>query len=159
MDYNKIRTLLEKYWEAATSLEEEAQLRDFFVTHQHTLPEDLREAAPLFRYYHQESVRELPAIQEARVTSISKTRPWQHWMKYAAVLLIMAGIGYSLQQQRVKHDQLIVSEFGEDTYKDPEVAYKETQKALQLLARNLNKGTEQMEKLSYFNEATDKIKE
>lgn len=159
MDYNKIRALLEKYWEAATSLEEEAELRDFFVAHQHALPEDLREAAPLFRYYHQESVRELPAEPAARVVPMTKTRPWQHWMKYAAVLLIMAGIGYSVQQQQVKHDQLVVAEFGEDTYQDPEVAYKETQKALQLLARNLNKGTEQVEKLSYFNEATEKIKE
>lgn len=160
MDYNKIRALLEKYWEAATSLEEEAQLREFFVTHQHALPEDLREVAPLFRYYQLEIDRELPAEPEARVVPITKVRPWQHWMKYAAVLLIMAGIGYSIQQQRVKHDQLIVADLGEvDTYKDPEVAYKETQKALQLLARNLNKGTEQMEKLSYFNEATEKIKE
>jgi len=159
MDYNKIRALLEKYWEAATSLEEEEALREFFVTHQHPLPEDLREAAPLFRYYQQEIDRELPAEPVTGVVPISKARPWQHWMKYAAVLLIMAGIGYSIQQQRVKHDQLIVADFGEDTYKDPEVAYKETQKALQLLARNLNKGTEQMEKLNYFNEATEKIKE
>lgn len=160
MDYNKIRSLLEKYWEAATSLEEEARLRDFFVRHQHPLPDDLREAAPLFRYCQLEMDRELPAVpeQEARVLPISKAWPWQHWMKYAAVLLIMAGIGFGLRQQRIKHGQLIAAEFGEDTYKDPEVAYKETQKALQLLARNLNKGTAQMEKLSYFNEATEKVK-
>lgn len=160
MDYNKIRALLEKYWEAATSLEEEEQLREFFVTHQQPLPDDLREAAPLFRYFQLEIDQELPAEPAARVVPITKkASPWQHWMKYAAVLLIMAGIGYSIQQQREKQYQLIVADFGEDTYQDPEVAYKETQKALQLLARNLNKGTEQIEKLSYFNEATDKIKD
>lgn len=159
MDYNKIRELLEKYWEAATSLEEEAQLRDFFVTHQQELPEDLREAAPLFRYFQLENERELPAIPEARVIPMTKSKPWQHWMKYAAVLLIMAGIGFSVQQYRDKHQQLVVADLGQDTFSDPAVAYKETQKALQLLARNLNKGTSQMEKLSYFNEATEKIKD
>jgi hypothetical protein len=158
MDYNKIRALLEKYWEAATSLEEEAQLRNFFVTHQHALPEDLREAAPLFRYFQLENERDIPAMPEARIIPMTKSRPWQHWMKYAAMLLIMAGIGFGVQQSRDKHKQLIAAEFGEDTYNDPEVAYKETQKALELLARNLNKGTAQMEKLSYFNEATEKIK-
>lgn len=159
MDYNKIRELLEKYWEAATTLEEEAALRDFFVTHQHELPEDLREAAPLFRYYRQESERELPVVQEARIVPMSKSRPWQHWMKYAAVLLIMGGIGFSVQQFRQKQQQLIVAGFGQDSYSDPEVAYKETQKALEILSRNLNKGTTQMEKLIYFNEATEKIRE
>lgn len=159
MDYNKIRELLEKYWEAATTLEEEAELRNFFVTHQHALPEDLREAAPLFRYYQLESERELPVVTEARIVPMGKSRPWQHWMKYAAVLLIMGGIGFSVQQFRQKQQQLIVAGFEQDTYSDPEVAYKETQKALQILSRNLNKGTAQMEKLTYFNEATEKIKD
>jgi hypothetical protein len=158
MDYNKIRALLEKYWEAATSLEEEELLRDFFVTHAHPLPEDLREAAPLFRYYQAEIEKEWPAFEAPRITPISKSRHWQQWMKYAAILLIMAGLGFSVQQFRQKQQQMLVTDFGQDTYSDPETAYKETQKALELLSRNLNRGTTQMEKLTYFNEATEKIR-
>jgi hypothetical protein len=159
MDYNKIRELLEKYWEAATSLEEEALLREFFVKHQHALPEDLREAAPLFRYFQAENDRELPAEPPASIVPITGSRPWQHWMKYAAVVLIMAGLGFSVQQFRQRLHQLEIADLRQDTFSDPEDAYKETQKALELLARNLNRGTEQMEKLNYFNEATEKIKE
>ncbi len=158
MDYNKIRALLEKYWEAATSLEEEELLRDFFVTHTHSLPEDLREAAPLFCYYQAEIEKEWPALETPRITPASKSRPWQQWMKYAAILLIMAGLGFSVQQFRQKQQQMLVTDFGQDTYADPETAYKETQKALELLSRNLNRGTTQMEKLTYFNQATEKIR-
>jgi hypothetical protein len=40
---------------------------------------------------------------------------------------------------------------------DPRYALEETKKALRLLAKNLNKGTTQMQKLSYFNDATEVI--
>ncbi|KAA2242469.1 hypothetical protein F0L74_07955 [Chitinophaga agrisoli] len=158
MDYNKIRALLELYWEGETSLEEEEMLRHFFVTHTAALPEDLREAAPLFRYFQAEKEQELPAWEIPRVAPLPGSRPWQHWMKYAAALLMMAGAGYSVQQYIVRHNELSAAAWQQDTYQDPEKAYQEAQKALELLSRNLNKGTEQMEKLAYFNEATDKIK-
>jgi len=158
MDYNKIRALLEKYWEADTSLEEEALLRRFFVTHREALPEDLREAAPLFGYFQAESEKELPALPEASILPLRRARPWQHWMKYAAMLLLLAGVGYSIQQFRHKQQQLDLYAWQQDTFTDPEKAYRETEKALELLARNLHKGTTQMEKLSYFNEATEKVR-
>jgi len=158
MDYNKIRALLEKYWEGESSLEEEQMLRHFFVTHTQALPEDLREAAPMFQYFRLEQEKEIPQ-PAARIVPLRKSKPWQHWMKYAAVLLIMAGVGYSVQQFRQKQHELIAADWTQqDTFDDPEKAYAETQKALQILSRNLNKGTEQMEKLSYFNDATQKIK-
>ncbi len=158
MDYNKIRALLELYWEGETSLEEEETLRHFFVTHTQALPEDLREAAPLFRYFQAEKEQELPAWETPKVVPMNKRKPWQHWMKYAAMLLMLAGTGYSVQQFYVRLHELSATSWQQDTYQDPVKAYEEAQKALQLLSKNLNKGTAQMEKLAYFNEATDKIK-
>ena len=49
MDSNKIEALLNKYWNCETSLEEEQQLRDYFK--QGNIPEQLKEAASLFRYF------------------------------------------------------------------------------------------------------------
>lgn len=40
MDYDRITSLLEKYWECATTIEEERELRHFFTTA--TLPPELR---------------------------------------------------------------------------------------------------------------------
>lgn len=199
MDYNHIRTVLEKYWEGESSLAEEAELRVFFQEHKGPLPDDLREAAPLFQYFSEEAARPLPeaenfpmlysekegdllsyrnaaepvipygnaadqsrpSVNGAANTSVSgktvRLSPLRHWMKYAAVLLMAIGIGYALKQQQLHRQiaQPAAVALGEDSFEDPEKAYAETKKALQLLARNLSKGTNKMQKLSYFNDATE----
>lgn len=167
MEYNEIRNILEKYWEGESSLAEEAQLRDFFSRHDGDLPADLREVAPLFAYFHaageKEEMPELftdePAPWEKPTATI--VRPfWYGWMKYAAVLLMAAGLGYSIfsYQQKRQVEETSGDMAFTDTYSDPKVAYKETQRALKLLSKNLNTGKEQMEKLSYFHEATQMVK-
>ncbi|HEY9259917.1 hypothetical protein [Chitinophaga sp.] len=149
MDYNRISALLEKYWEGETSLEEEAGLREFFSTPHPDLPEALQEAAPMFQYFHVEAAREWEA-PTAKVVTLS---PLRHWMKYAAVLLVAVGIGYAFRQQGHRQQEAIIA-MRQQEMNDSQRALAETKKALQLLAKNLHKGTTQMQKLSYFNEAT-----
>jgi len=161
MEYSNIRALLEKYWACETTAEDEATLRIFYATHEDALPADLQEAAPLFQYFHTEEEMEVPEIEihgpwEEKETKI--IRPfWQGWMKYAAILLVALGVGHSVynfqQKNRSDEGQLAFR----DTFDDPKVAYEETQRALAIISKNLNKGKAQMEKLSYFNDATDLI--
>lgn len=171
MEYNNIRALLEKYWACETTEAEEAELRVFYAAHEGPLPADLQEAAPLFRYFHAAGEGELeeevlpmpelftdrPAPWETAVKTETKIiRPfWQGWMKYAAVLLAAAGIVYSVNQYQVKLNGDATA--FKDTYNDPKLAYEQTQRALQLLSRNLNKGKKEMEKLNYFNEAKEMV--
>jgi len=154
MAYNEIRELLDRYWEGETSLAEEETLRRFFAENHEDLPKDLLEAQPMFRYFGAQAEVELPALPAIVV----KTRPWEHWMKYAAVVLVAIGIGYAARQVKMKQEHIDIVAGERDTYEDPEQAFAVTQKALKLLAKNLNKGTSQVQKLSYFNEATEKIK-
>lgn len=165
MEYNEIRNILERYWEGETSLAEEAQLRDFFSGHTAELPADLREVAPLFAYFHAAGEDEMPELftdkpapWEAKTVAIVKPF-WYSWMKYAAVLLMAAGLGYSIFSYQNKRQSDVSGEMAfTDTYSDPKVAYQQTQRALQILAKNLNTGKEQMEKLSYFHDATEMVK-
>jgi hypothetical protein len=169
MDYSKISGLVNKYWEGETTLEEEILLREFFSTHTELLPADLQEAAPLFLYFKDEAVKEWPEValpELPAVLTIAATNgvmkpvrisPWQNWMKYAAILLMAVGMGYGGQQFLVKQAEMKQTLAQKDSFDDPEKAFAETQKALQLLAKNLNKGTSQMQKLAYFDEATGKI--
>lgn len=183
MDYSEISALVNKYWEGETTLEEEALLRKFFSTHTHSLPADLQEAAPLFQYFEDEAVKEWPVadlpellpaplheinaghngapvpvpVAANHTSKVVRISPWQNWMKYAAILLMAAGIGYGGKQFLVKQATMQQQLVQKDSFDDPEKAFAETQKALQLLAKNLNKGTSQMQKLSYFDEATEKI--
>jgi hypothetical protein len=150
MDYKRISALLERYWEGETSLEEEALLREFFSVPRPGMPEELKEAAPLFQYFHAEAEK----VWEAPAARVVKLSPWQHWMKYAAVILVAVGIGYALQQQGHRQQQQVTVALQAQEMNDPEKALDETKKALRLLAKNLHKGTSKMQKLSYFNEAT-----
>ncbi|PUZ20655.1 hypothetical protein DCM91_17975 [Chitinophaga costaii] len=169
MDYSNIRSLLDKYWEGETSLEEEAQLKQFYNAAPADLPKDLQEAAPLFHYFEIATpTTNLPgfealqtAFETPATTPVIKIGFLRNWMQYAAMLAIALGIGYGIQQhieadRPPQHPEL---SFRQDTFNDPKEAFAETQKALQLLARNLNKGKQEMVKLNYFNEATDKVKE
>jgi hypothetical protein len=158
MEYNKIRELLERYWEGESSLEDEASLRSFFAAEHSDLPADLLEAQPMFRYFNEEANRELPVLPELDLPLVIKVRPLDHWMKYAAIFLIAVGLGYAARQFQLKQHRMDIVLAQKDTYDDPQKAFAVTQKALQLLAKNLNKGTTKVQKLSYFNEATEKIK-
>lgn len=164
MEFNKVRELLDRYWDGTSTLEEEEALRSFFSRDISNLPADLKEAQPLFRYFAAEEHIPMPVFPDIEI-AVAQTpdRPvrqmiWQHWMKYAAILLVAVGIGYAARQAESRQDRIMASLSEQDTYDDPEKAFAVTQKALQLLSRNLNKGTAQMQKLAYFNEATDKIK-
>lgn len=164
MEFNKIRELLDRYWDGTSTLEEEEALRSFFSREWADLPADLKEAQPLFSYFAAAAEMPVPVFPDIEI-SVARTpvKPvkqliWQHWMKYAAVILVALGIGYAVRQTETKHDRIMVALSEQDTFEDPEQAFAVTQKALKLLSRNLNKGTAQVQKLAYFNEATEKIK-
>src|SRR3954465_1665860 len=57
MESNNIQELLNRYWNAETTLEEEAQLRAYFSNKD--LPEQFRETAALFRYFDLNKKKEL----------------------------------------------------------------------------------------------------
>lgn len=165
MDYNQIIAILDRYWEGETTLEEEALLRRFFSESHPDMPEPLLEAAPLFGYFREEIAKEtaLPDMPEIPVVTTSPASvvplsPFRHWMKYAAVLLMAIGMGYAMKQYQQREVKASIAEIQQQKLEaETRMAYLETKKALELLAKNLNKGTTQMQKLSYFNDATSII--
>ena len=60
MDSKKIKELLERYWNCETSLEEEAQLREYFQGT--NIPDELKEAATLFQYFHESKNQSAPEV-------------------------------------------------------------------------------------------------
>lgn len=158
MEYNDIRALLEKYWACESTEADEQALRVFYASHEGALPADLREAAPLFQYFHDcGGVPEMPELFTDRPAPWDEPQAplvrslWQNWMKYAAAVLVAAGMLYSADSFRDKQETAVAFT---DTYSDPDMAFKQTERALQLLSKNLNRGKTQMEKIGYFDEAT-----
>lgn len=75
-------------------------------------------------------------------------------MRYAAIaasIVLIFGVGFYFLQ----HEDEPVNLAEQDTYQDPAVAQQEAEKALNLLAINLNKGLGQLEKAKAISDRTE----
>lgn len=139
MELVRIEKLLDKYFEANTTVAEEKILREYFSGED--IAPHLAHHAPMFNYLSlaREEKSERPVPLKRR------TNPYK-WLSIAAVVVLALGIY-----------------FGNDSYqeyqqqKKAEYAYNETKKALNLLASNLGRGTEKVAYLNEFEEAKQKI--
>ena len=108
MDYKYIEQLLERYWQAETTLEEEEILRTFFC--QKDLPAEMQQYAPLFAYEREETrndrlgddfdERMLEMVGEqipVKARTISLTQRLMPLFKAAAVVAIFLTLGNAAQ--------------------------------------------------------------
>ncbi len=137
---NYIEKLLEKYFEANTSLAEEEELRSYFA--QGNVATHLEQYAPLFNYYS--SAKEERFTKQVPLTS--KRRPIYGWISAAAAVVLAFGIYFGPDQYQAYQDRQAA-----------EYAYEETKKALNLLAENFGKGRDQVSYLNEFTVAKSKV--
>ena len=168
MDSNRIDDLLEKYWECETSIEEEKELRTYFNKSEYD--KKYADVAPLFKYYEREQkIGGLDSFFDQRILAeIENVQPkskkkegsiialFGNIAKVAAVGLILVTAGYFIKEELSKEE---MKPYVSDTFEDPEKAFEETKKALQMISKNFNKGRKEVRKLSTFNEAQEKVKE
>lgn len=146
MDLIKIETLIEKYFEATTSIAEENVLRDYFSNA--NVASHLEEYKSLFQYQ----------IKEQEVT-FNRNINWSQknkkgiWLSIAASFIVILGViaFYTNDPQTA----VTTSDLG--SYNDPEHAFKETQKALALLSSNVNVGINSVEHLHEFELAKNRV--
>jgi len=159
MDYREEKTLIRKYWMGETSLEEERRLRIFFRGAPENLDSELLEAAPLFAFWDEEEARHCPPLQ-GPWKAPSRRRPGRvrrldRYWEYAAFLLLILGSLWMMRPGKLASNQ---AASGARVIEDPQEAWKATRRALEILAANLNKGKDQMEKLSLFHQAEQAVR-
>jgi len=139
MESDKIEGLLEKYFEATTTLAEEESLRAYFS--QATVAVHLEQYIPLFRLVvkakKERFTRQVPL---PKTKGIGKS--YYRWLAIAAMVVLVFGIYYGNRYQEKKEAQY---------------AYNQTKKALDLLAENLSRGTEKVAYLKEFETTKQKI--
>jgi len=139
MELVKVENLLEKYFEGETSLEQEAQLRNYFTTHK--VPAHLETYQDLFGYFDSklnESYKK-PLLAESKIKIPYK------WLSIAAsVAIIFSVLVFNNQSKKTSEAQIAQS-------------YKNTQEALQLISKNINKGAFAMAQLGEFDKTKDII--
>ena len=92
--------------------------------------------------------------EEEKKATRSRLIPLTSYLKVTAIaasIALVFGVGFYFLQQ--KEEPVNLAE--QDTYQDPSVAQQEAQKALNLLAYNLNKGMGQLEKAKAISDRTE----
>jgi hypothetical protein len=146
MESDKIKIQLEKYFRAETSIDEENELRDYFSSSD--VPPSLEQYKPIFGYLTLE--KEQQFNQEIQLKS--RKRNWT-WLYVAASVVVLLGIGTFGYINYFNEDQN--QNLG--TYDDPEIAFRETQKALSKLSINLNTGFESMQYIQEYENSKNLI--
>ncbi|MFP9113771.1 hypothetical protein ACLI1A_07495 [Flavobacterium sp. RHBU_3] len=148
MELRTIETLLEKYFNAETSLAEEQQLKEYFASNR--VAPQLEHYRPMFGYYRAQQstetfTRTLPLKQNKAV--------YYKWFSVAASVVLLAGLVtfYSAVNQSAPIQQDL------GTYNDPEVAFRETQKALGMLSVHVNKGVESVQYIGEYEKTRKSV--
>ena len=155
MKVEEIERLLAEFYEGNTTESQEEALRDYFRTTE--VPEHLQKDKKLFLgFFSGEVVDNVPsgledklnrmidekAEEEQRFFRRNKTkRNWRWVGGIAATFLILIGIGYGITNM----GEDMRPPTPQDTFSDPEAAYKALQATLIEVSANLNKGIEQIE--------------
>ena len=158
-DPDLIHALLEAYYRGETSIQEEEQIREYFLSGD--IPEELAAEADLFKYYSQERLAvsnpglEAKILMEIDAGYSEKGNPktvhmFSRWKYYwisgaAAVILIMLAI--FIDMRLIQKDPYIVRE---DTFDDPYIAYAEASRVLHFVSEKMNTGTEYIQPVFSF---------
>ena len=137
MDYKYIDQLLNRYFEAETTLKEEQILTAFFEQDEEELPESLRQYRPLFAAMQQDDAlgddfdaRLLQLTEEhiqVKAHTISMAERLRPLMRAAAVVAILLSLSTALNQsfkeERVWADESDYALKYESTVDEPAMAY------------------------------------
>lgn len=146
MALDNIEKLLEKYFEAETTIAEEKELKDYFASSD--VAQHLEQYKPIFGYATQAKQEQFTATIPLK----TKKRKSAVWLSVAASVAVLLSVGLFTFNH---YNQPVSEDLG--TYDDPEVAFRETQKALALISKSVNKGIESMEYLNEYEQSKNKV--
>lgn len=152
MESQKINILLQKYFDAETTIDEENELITYFTSGE--VDENLKMYVPMFSGMKELSADEDPALGEDLMNFIleseHKEKLRYRWMWQivtgvaASVILVMLAVNFYGSQNQWK-----------DTFSDPKQAYSEASKTLEFVAGKYNKGLAQLRPIGRIESATD----
>jgi len=137
-----IEELVEKYYDAQTTIEEEETLREFFTNED--VPAHLLFEKAQFAYYKKEKEisKVINFVAPKNKKSYNKKSKVFNLLNYAAAAVVLISVGWISNEKYQKHLQ----EQEEIRY-----AYTETQRALEILSSNFNVGVNKAVTLKEMN--------
>ena len=146
MELDRIEIILEKYFDGETTIAEEKELKDYFASS--NVAQHLEQYQPLFGYFSQAKQEQYKAVIPLK----TEMRTIAGWISIAAAVIVLLGVGTFtfLNYNDTKSQDL-------GTYDDPEVAFRETQKALALISEHVNTGIESAAYINEYEQSKNKI--
>jgi hypothetical protein len=143
MELNRIEKLLENYFQGETNLAEEQELKNYFASG--NIAPNLKQYQSMFGYFSETKNEKF-----TKEIVIHNKKKNTLWLSIAASFTILLGVGvFSYLNMETKNKT--TGELG--TYDDPEVAFRETQKALNLVSENVNVGIKSVEYVNEYQES------
>ncbi|GAA4961045.1 hypothetical protein [Algibacter aquimarinus] len=141
MVLNNIEKLLEKYDNGETSLKEEQVLKNYFKND--TVAPHLEMYKPMFDYFlvnQQEQFTKDVPLKTKRTFNYK-------WISVAAVAVLMLGFYFGTS--------IGANELG--TYEDPQLAFNDFSKSMEMISSHFNKGTSTVSYLNEVNKGTSAL--
>lgn len=173
MDYNQIKILVDKYFEAETSLLEEEQLKTFYKSNA-TLPPDLERYREHFQYigstaniklgedFEQKLRAEINALEKGK---LEQTKPGiirflKPLVSIAALfaVLFFAGKFYQNMTGVSDNGQMAYVVINNEKIEDPQKAYEIMKASLAVISTKMNNGKSKLIHLKQFKTSQKIIK-
>lgn len=146
MELSRIENLLQKYGAGETTIAEENELRLYFSST--NVAQHLKHYCIIFEYYTK-------AKNEQAASTISLQTNYKNvkWLSIAATVSVLFALLLFLTLSKPKTAEL--ADLG--TFDNPEIALKETQKALALLSTHINTGIESVNYVTEYQKSKERI--
>jgi hypothetical protein len=157
----KVRKMLERFYQGESTLEEEKWLEDYFSST--TVPEELLPDQELFRTFRKvdnsivvpddlnKKILETIDREERKVIRTRRISVFSLSGLAAGILAIVAVYVFFL---RTDSPRLLADRTMEDTYQDPIEAYAQAKETLAYVADKLNSGTSELKHVQQVSKAT-----
>lgn len=148
VDNTYIDNLLERYFLAESSPEEESVLRAYFL--QGDIAPRHQYARPIFIWAQSEQSLSVASVFEGkvmdRIRMEPETLPATMWIRYRRAVAIAASLAilimaiWWITAPKVEVNESALAALEEDTFQNPEEAYREFEAALALISQAMQKG-------------------
>lgn len=146
MESIKIENLLDKYFEAKTTIEEEKELHNYFT--QEDIPSHLQDYKAMFSFFAKNKLETSnKPVQIKNIQSPKNYKKRFNWLQISAAIILLIATIYFIKPTKIS----------EKEQKQAQTALIESQKAFQLISKNLNKGNKAIAYLKDYEAAKNKI--
>ncbi len=155
MNKEEIKRLLDKYYNAESTEEEELTLKEYFMKTE--VPDDLSIEKEMFGYYSVPgSIPEPdPGFEERIMAAIAAEHKGTVRLQDRRLLLSITGIAAGLLMLIGSYFFFIHKTGPRDTFSDPEIAYAETMKILYDISYRMNQAADNLEPVSKIQAITE----